>query len=145
MLAFNGPTFHSIDELHLFSNVAKMVIDMIMPKYCVDYKYIGNEDKYPFQLSNEAIEKTKIAINSARRQYIPSDAFKGSFYGFDPRNSKSIYRSVDYIDLLQYQLFIYVPLFENELVRSGLFSLIRGVNLSLQFSIDTTDLKEIDE
>lgn len=110
-----------------------MLIDMIMPKYAGDYKFVGNEENYPFQLTNQAVDKMKNAVNTARRKYISSSAFKGSFFGFDPRNSKSIYRSVDYIDFLEYNLLLYAPLFENTQVQDGISCLVRGVKLSLQF------------
>lgn len=115
---------------------------MISPRYNSMYEYIGNENEYPFFLSNKSIDAMRDAINNSRH-LIPSSAFKGSFFGFDPQRSKSIFRSSDYIDFLQYNLILYVPLFEDKRVGDAIACLIRGVCLALQFSISTQDLKDI--
>ncbi|CAO3623086.1 unnamed protein product [Mucor hiemalis] len=139
---FTGVEAHGLDELHWVCNLSKTIIDMISPRYNKMYKYVGNEDAYPFFLSNQSIEKMRDAIDRSRN-FIPATAFKGSFYGYDPNRSKSIYRSSDYIDFLQYNLILYVPLFEDSNVGDAIACLIRGVCLALQFSISTEDLNEI--
>lgn len=130
--------------MHLYTNVAKYMISMISPKLCGPYKYVGKENEYPFSLSNQALDAMRDAINDSR-SLIPGSAFKGSFMGFDFRNSRSIYRSSDYIDFLQYHLFLYAPLFKDKKVGEAITFLVRGVSLSLQFSITAKDLKDIDE
>lgn len=132
-----------IDEFHLVSNVAKYMIEMISPRYNAPYRYIGNDQLYPFTLSNAAIDAMRDAVNNSKH-LIPSNGFKGSFIGFDPRNSKSIYRSSDYIDFLLYNLVLYCPLFEDTAAGDCIACLIRGISLSLQFSISTQDLREMD-
>lgn len=136
--AFSSVTFHNIDELHWFTNISKTLMDMISPKYNQAYKYICNESEYPFVLSNTAIIAMRDALNSSRH-LIPSSAFSASFKGYDPQNSKSYYRSVDYIGWLRFVLPLYIPLFEDRDVADEIACLVRGVCLGLQFSISTDD------
>lgn len=119
-------------------------MDMISPRYNQAYKYVGNEDEYPFVLSNNAIDIMRDAVNSSR-YLIPSAAFKSSFYGYDPQRSKSIYRSADYIDWLLYVLPLYAPLFDDKRVADGISCLVRGISLALQFSISEDELQEIED
>lgn len=130
--------------MHWVTNISKTLMDMISPRYNQAYKYVGNEDEYPFVLSNNAIDIMRDAVNSSRH-LIPSAAFKSSFYGYDPQRSKSIYRSADYIDWLLYVLPLYAPLFDDKRVADGISCLVRGISLALQFSISEDELQEIQD
>lgn len=140
--SFTGVAFHSYDELHGFSNIAKFIIEMISPRYNTPYKYIGREDLYPFELTNPALDQMRDSVNKSRA-FIPN-AFASSFIGYDFRNSKSIYRSSDYIDFLKYNLILFVPLFADIRVGKAVSCLVRAVCLSSKFSITDEDLQEIE-
>ncbi|CEP15948.1 hypothetical protein [Parasitella parasitica] len=135
---------YGFDELHGFSNVSKVVFDLIAPRYNASYKYIGNESEYPFQLAPVDFEAVKLSMAESRK-YIPAGAFQFSFKPMDMQNVKSLYRSVDWI-----QWFIYVlptavvGLFDDENVRTALLGLSRALALALQWETSKNDMTEIE-
>ncbi|CEP18974.1 hypothetical protein [Parasitella parasitica] len=49
---FLGVESIGLEELHAISNISALFYEMISPRYNANFKYIGNEAAYPFQLSN---------------------------------------------------------------------------------------------
>lgn len=135
---------HPIDEMHMYSNIAKDVFSMLSPKYNQHFKYCGDELKYPFELSNAAFVSIKKSMELSR-QLIPAGTFKGSWIAMEPNNVKSVYRSAEWIDWLLYCVpTLILSQFQDRDVVKGFLNLIRGISLSLQFEITTNDLEEID-
>lgn len=131
--------------MHLYSNIAKELFEMISPKYCESYKFVGNQKEYPFSLPKQAFDDIKKSMEQSR-QFIPASSFKSSWLALDVSNVKSCYRSADWMDFLVYCIpTIIVSQFEDVEVRNGLLNLCRGIALSLQFSITENNLKEIEK
>ncbi|CEP06796.1 hypothetical protein, partial, partial [Parasitella parasitica] len=82
---FVGVESIGLEELHAISNISKLFYEMISPRYNANFKYIGNEAAYPFQLSNLQFQCLGVAMTNSR-QYIPTGAFQGSFNPVDPSN-----------------------------------------------------------
>jgi hypothetical protein len=145
LVSFTSVAFHPIDELHLYSNIAKEVFSMMSPKYNSNFKYCGNEDKYPFQLSNASFEAIKKSMELSR-PLIPSSSFKGSWLAIDQSNIKQLYRSAEWLDYLLYCVpTLIISQFQDKKIITGFLSLIRGISLSLQFTITEQNLEEIDK
>ncbi|CEP16958.1 hypothetical protein [Parasitella parasitica] len=117
---------YGFDELHGFSNVSKVVFDLIAPRYNASYKYIGNESEYPFQLAPVDFEAVKLSMAESRK-YIPAGAFQFSFKPMDMQNVKTV-----------------VGLFDDENVRTALLGLSRALALALQWEISKNDMTEIE-
>ena len=129
----------------MFSNIAKDIFSMISPKYNQHFKYCGNEDAYPFELSNNAFNAIKQSMD-ASRQLIPASSFKGSWLAMEPNNVKGLYRSAEWLDWLLYCLpTLILSQFDDANVSNGFLHLVRGIALSLQFSINEKDISEIDK
>lgn len=117
---------------------------MLSPKYNQHFKYCGNENQYPFELSNSAFVAIKKSMD-ASRPLIPASCFKGSWLAMEPNNVKGLYRSAEWLDWLLYCLpTLILSQFENPQVSDGFLNLVRGIALSMQFSITSADIKEID-
>lgn len=130
--------------MHMFTNIAKTVFELICSRYNKSYKCAGHEKYYPFEISNSGFTAIQNSVDSSRH-LISSSAFKGSFLAANPSNQKFLFRSSDWIDYLQYIIPSMVcPLLENQQVKDGLSSLVRGISLSLQFTISSDDLIEIE-
>ncbi|CEP14481.1 hypothetical protein [Parasitella parasitica] len=135
---------YGFDELHGFSNVSKLVFDLIAPRYNTSYKYIGNESGYPFQLAPVDFEAVKLSMIESRK-YIPAGVFQFSFKPMDMQNVKSLYGSVDWIQWFIYVLHTaVVGLFNDENVRTALLGLSRAVALALQWKISKHNIAEIE-
>ncbi|KAI8058904.1 hypothetical protein BDF21DRAFT_456040 [Thamnidium elegans] len=144
LVSFISVAFHPIDEMHMYSNIAKDVFSMMSPKYNSHFKYCGNETEYPFQLSNSSFEAIKKSMESSR-SLIPASCFKGSWLAIDQSNVKQLYRSSEWLDYLLYCVpTLIISQFKDLRVITGFLSLIRGISLSLQFRITQKDLEEID-
>ena len=122
-----------------------MVFDLISPKHNKAYKYKKNEHQYPFELSPKAlIALAQCTTNS--RHLIPAASFKGSFLELDINNARGLFRSADWHDWLLYCFPTLVcSQLSDKYVRDGFLSLVRGIALSLQFSVNQTTLKEIEQ
>ncbi|KAI9329148.1 hypothetical protein BD770DRAFT_432719 [Pilaira anomala] len=131
--------------MHLYSNIAKELFEMISPKYSESYKFIGNQKEYPFSLPEQAFDDIK-KIMKQSRQFISASSFKSSWLALDVSNVKSCYRSADWMDFLVYCIPTTIASqFEDIEVRSSLLNLCPGISLSLQFSITEKNLKEIEK
>lgn len=129
----------------MYSNIAKSIFEMIAPKYSKQYKYLGNESEYPFELSNHAFDALAKSV-AYSRQLIPASAFKGSWIKLDVNSSKSLFRSSEWHDWLLYSFPTLVcAQYDNPIIRKGFLCLVRGISLSLQFQITQENLKEIEK
>lgn len=127
----------------MFSNVSKLCFDMLSPKLNTRFKFDGNEDTYPFALETADFTRIKTAMDDSLRA-IPAD-FSGSFAGVNLDNVRSIYRSVDWIAWLVHVIpTIVAPLFHAREATTGFIALSRGIQLSLQWSISESEVKEIE-
>jgi hypothetical protein len=116
---------------------------MISPRYNSNFKFIDNEEAYPFQLSNLHFRCLNLGMVNSR-QYIPTGAFQGSFNPVDPSNVKSIYRSTDWIEWLVYIVPTLVAgLFENAETRRGVLGLSRGCALAMQWVVTKDNIQEM--
>lgn len=135
--------FFMCDELHMFSNVSKLCFDLMSSRYNGRYKFAGKELKYPFSLSNDQFQAVKRSMDDSRCT-IPTD-FNGSFKGMSSDNVRSLYRSVDWIAWLIYVVpTIIAPLFSDKSTRLAFISLCRGIKISLQWSITSVEVREIE-
>ncbi|CEP19952.1 hypothetical protein [Parasitella parasitica] len=140
---FVGVESIGLEELHAISNIFKLFYEMISHRYKANFKYIGNEAAYPFQLSHLQFQCLGVAMASGR-QYIPTGAFQGSFYPVDPSNVKSIYRSTDWIEWPIYVVPTFlVGLLDNAEIRKGVLGLSRGCALAMQWTVSKENIEEM--
>lgn len=143
--SFDSVAFHGLDELHLLSNIAKEVFSFISPKYCDTYKYTGFENQYPFALTKQQFIEIKVCMDQSRK-LIPASSFKGSWLSIELNSTKSLYRSADWLDFIVYCVpTLIVSQYRNFEVQNALLDVVRGIALSLQFSISEADIKEIEK
>lgn len=127
----------------MFSNVSKLCFDMISPRNNSRFKFVGNEDMYPFGLDSSDFNRIKISMDDSRSS-IPAD-FSGSFNGMNLDNVRSIYRSVDWIAWLVYIVpTLVAPMFRTRAAVHAFIALSRGIQLSLQWSISESNVKDIE-
>ena len=142
--SFDSAAFHGLDELHLFSNIAKEIFSFISPKYCETYKYNGCESQYPFSLTKQQFHEIKLCMDESRK-FIPASSFKGSWLAIELNSTKSLYRSADWLDFIVYCLpTLIASQYENNQVTTALLNLSRGIALSLQFNISEKNIQEIE-
>lgn len=145
LISFDSVAFHGLDELHLLSNIAKEVFSIISPKYCDTYKYTGYESQYPFSLTKQQFLEIKACMDESRR-LIPASSFKGSWLSIELNSTRSLYRSVDWLDFLTYCVpTLIASQYENTEIKNALLNLSRGIALSLQFRITEENLMEIEK
>lgn len=133
----------------MFSNASRFCSGLLSFRYNERYKFVGNEVDYQFRLSFVELIKIKRSMDDSLCN-IPSD-FNGSFQGIVSDNARSMYRSVDWIAWLVYVVpTLIASIFGSRntagrSTASALIALSRGVKLSLQWSINKDDLKEIEK
>ena len=71
-----------IDEFHLFTNVAKLVSEMISPAVNSKYKYAGDEALYPFNLHDRRFGALAEGATNKSKSFIVSH-FSSSWIGID--------------------------------------------------------------
>ncbi|KAG2209274.1 hypothetical protein INT47_005566 [Mucor saturninus] len=127
----------------MFSHVSKLCFDMLSPKLNTRFKFDVNEDTYRFALETADFTRIKTAMDDSLRA-IPAD-FSGSFAGVNLDNVRSIYRSVDWIAWLVHVIpTIVAPLFHTREATTGFIALSRNIQLSFQWSISESEVKEIE-
>lgn len=132
------------DELHGISNVAKLLFDLISPRYNTSFKFYGNESIYPFQLSNAKFDCLNTGMQKSR-MYIPAGEFQGSFHPVNPLNVKSLYRSIDWTTWLVFVVpTLAVGLFDDADLRVAILALTRACSISLQWAVSKNDILEIE-
>ncbi|KAI8323632.1 hypothetical protein EDC96DRAFT_595496 [Choanephora cucurbitarum] len=137
-----GTYFHGLDELHLFSNVTKLVYAMIASNLSKAFKFVGNEGAYPFRINKVDCALIEEALKLTKSN-VPN-IFAGSWQPFNPSTSLSKYRSVDYIDILRYVMpTLIAPRLVNKTAGKALGCLCRGVSLAMQRCLSGAEVSEI--
>lgn len=144
--SFLGPSFHGLDEMHLFTNVAKLLFDMISPVTNKKFKYNGKESTYPFLFNHSKHGPLiKASVNSSRSSIPPN--FHGSFHGVDmSQGTRGQYRSVDWLDWLRYILpNLITPVLNDRRAAEALDSLVYAITLAMQWKITEKQIKIIEK
>ncbi|KAL0582457.1 hypothetical protein ABG067_007666 [Albugo candida] len=87
LVAFKSVSFHSLDEMHLVTNVAKTIFELISTRYNKSYKYAGNEKEYPFEISTNGFAAIEQSIDNFEAWFITIDRLIA-----DKKISNAIYK-----------------------------------------------------
>lgn len=143
---FLGPSFHGLDEMHLFTNVAKLIFDMLSPLQNSNFKFKGNEAEYPFLFNHSKYGPLIKLSTDISRKTIPPD-FHGSFNGVDlSKKTRGQYRSVDWLDWLRYILpTLVTPRLYDKEAAEALNSLAYAITIAMQWNITESQVKMIEK
>jgi hypothetical protein len=120
-----------------------LFFDLLSNRYNSGFKYFGNENLYPFQLSNSQFDCLKVGMEKSRL-LIPAGVFQGSCHPVNPLNVKGLYRSVDWIFWFIFIVpTLVVSLFDDASIRTAILALTRACALSLQWEVSKADIEEI--
>ena len=141
--SFGGVEFFGLDEMHMVSNVAKLVYQLLAPTSRKSHRPDHCTDKkYPFFVDNASLNLIQQGMNKSRAN-IPL-AFSGCFKGIN-QNSTMFYRSVDWLGFLLYIVpTLVIPILVDKSAQSALLALVRACAVTLQWSVTETETCRIE-
>ena len=131
--------------MHLGSNIAKLLYEMLSPQLNDKYKHIDNKSSYPFQLPVDAGDKIYKSLQLSKRHI--SQHFAGSWNPYNPcTNSKlSAYRSVCWLDIVRHTFHTLLAPYLQPSAAKALSAVIRGITIMLQRHLSKEDIREMEK
>jgi hypothetical protein len=134
-------SFYSLDELHLYSNIAKLFFSFLSSNFNARYKNENNPHLFPFELTPNDLKMVKQSVDKSLRD-IPTH-FNGNWKGVDFGKPSSLYRSVDYIEQFLFcTSSIISPRFKLERTGKMVNKLVRGCLIVSQWEVDKDQVDE---
>ncbi|KAI8966907.1 hypothetical protein BDF20DRAFT_830676, partial [Mycotypha africana] len=136
--------FQLMDEFHLFTNVARLINEVVSPPFNSKYKYNGNADTYPFLLKCRSYGPLIKQATDMSRAEIPPQ-FHASWKGINICDRlKGQYRSTDWINwLINIVPTLITPAFMDVDAATALNKLCHAVKLATQWTISEEQLTTI--
>ena len=140
--SFLGVEFFGLDEMHLISNVAKQLYNLLTtsnnskfcPPSCLSKDYPFNLDNSDFTVIQKSMDESRCNIPLA---------FSGCFKGINEKSTNG-YRSVDWLDFLMYAVpTLVVPLLHSKSTQDAVSALVRACGVALQWEITEDELQEM--
>ncbi|OBZ80884.1 hypothetical protein A0J61_11067 [Choanephora cucurbitarum] len=131
--------------MHLGSNIAKLLYEMLSPRLNDKYKHTNNKSSYPFQLPVDAGDKIYKPLQLSKRHI--SQHFAGSWNPYNPcTNSKlSAYRSVCWLDIVRHTFHTLLAPYLQSSAAKTLSAVIRDITIMLQRHLSKEDICEMEK